>query len=167
MIIVMVSLVLYLLTINTDRCVSIASVSVSPPQNTLSIPVRPNTADAFHSSYAYDMARPASSSATSADESSNSSDHERGGGGGRPNFKRLASQTLGPDNAKRQMLYSHDGAPIYDDSALEDDAYHSSDVEHQDIPRMMAAAADRQRRMSAPTSIPPPGQGVLAEAGYA
>jgi hypothetical protein len=140
--------------------------SVSPPsQNAIAMPPRPNTANAYHpTAYTYDPSVRGTSTAASTDDGSgNSSDPERGAG--RPNFKRLASQTLGPEHAKAPRYASYDGvtdgASALDEDGLEDDS--------QRVPRMMAsAAAERQRRLSAPSAnMLPPSLSGSAEPTYA
>jgi hypothetical protein len=136
-----------------------ASSSVSPPIQNANL-ARPDP----YSSYTYNGAR-SSSVAGSTDDSHTDSEAERGGG--RPSFKRLASQTLGPEQSKRPMLQSHDAGHL-SGSALDDEPVHEDDSHH--IPRTMmsanAAAAERTRRMSAPTMAQPAGV-ALTGTGYA
>ena len=71
----------------------------------------------------------------------------------RPSFKRLASQTLGPESSKRAQL-SHDegdgdGNGDEDDGDSSPNSYTTIGSEHS------AAILDRRRRMSAPAVGPP------------
>ncbi|EIW58041.1 uncharacterized protein TRAVEDRAFT_29876 [Trametes versicolor FP-101664 SS1] len=67
----------------------------------------------------------------------------------RPSFKRIASQTLGPDNAKRALL----GPAGWDhDEEDEDDAVPEEEEEDEEPhPRMPMGAPGEGRRMSLPT----------------
>ncbi|OBZ72722.1 hypothetical protein A0H81_07355 [Grifola frondosa] len=67
--------------------------------------------------------------------------------GCRPSFKRIASQTLGPENAKRALL----GPAGWEDEGREDEDEEEDDEEGA---RMMAGLPDRSRRMSCPTTGP-------------
>jgi hypothetical protein len=69
----------------------------------------------------------------------------------RPSFKRLASQTLGPESSKRAQL-SHDegdGDWDEDDGDSSPNSYTRIGSDHP------AAILDRRRRMSAPATGPP------------
>jgi hypothetical protein len=72
----------------------------------------------------------------------------------RPTFKRLASQTLGPENAKRTML----AYPAEDGSALEDgddeDVYTAAGaLQSEDVSaRPVVSLSDRYRRLSVPSA---------------
>jgi len=92
----------------------------------------------------------------------------------RPSFKRLASQTLGPENTKRALL----GPAGWDDDVLDDDddddvdadfglqrsissgaeVDRNSDDYYSPSTRPMVSLSDRHRRASCPTTAPP---GVL------
>nr|BAO04163.1 transcription factor Gf.BMR1 [Grifola frondosa] len=67
--------------------------------------------------------------------------------GCRPSFKRIASQTLGPENAKRALL----GPAGWEDEGREDE---DEDEDEEEGARMMAGLPDRSRRMSCPTTGP-------------
>lgn len=124
---------------------------------------RPNTGQSAHyTSYARDdgMLRPPS---VITDDGSAGSDTDgspgaaaTAAGAGRPSFKRLASQTLGPANSKRAMVAYEQGGSPFDDDHDDEASYEPA------VPRQVVNLSDRYRRMSAPTGVT-----GLVDGGYA
>ena len=70
-----------------------------------------------------------------------------GGSSYRPSFKRIASQTLGPDNAKRALL----GPAGWDHDEEDEDAVEEDEEDGDNTRTSMSGSGAEARRMSLPT----------------